>query len=100
MNNRKKNLSTGSCKEKNQIVGEEKYCLRLQGRRNQTGNRGVIAPPDFVKSANRIPTRSSRLCPPYYYSPTKIFKPSYGPGLVKKKRQKGLSSSIGTYAIR
>ena len=96
VNNRKKNLSTGSCKEKNQIVGEEKNCLRLQGRRNRSGRGGDIAQPDFVRSVNPIPTRKSRLCPPYYYSTSYIFKPSYGPGLVKKGKKGSQAQLVHT----
>ena len=53
----------------------------LQGWRNRGGGGrggGVCFPPspDFDRSVNPLSTRGGRLCPPNYYSPLQIFKPS------------------------
>ena len=37
------------------------------------------APPIFGRSVNPISTRGSRLCPPKYYEPPRIFRPCDGP---------------------
>ena len=34
------------------------------------------AHPDFGRSVNPISTKGDRLCPPHYYSPSQILKPS------------------------
>ena len=40
---------------------------------------GAIVPPIFGWSVNPISTKGGRLCPPFYYLPFQIFRPSYGP---------------------
>ena len=37
----------------------------------------------FDRSVKPISTRVSRLCPPHYYLPPWIFRPSYGPAAGK-----------------
>ena len=54
-------------------------CLcKLQARRKR-GAEGALAPPVFGRTVNPISTRGSRLCPPQYYEPPRIFRPCDGP---------------------
>ena len=51
------------------------------------GAGGAIASPDFGRSVNPIPTRGwVILCPPHYYSPPRIFRPSFGPARDRLNR--------------
>ena len=50
-----------------------------------TGRTGGAIPPDFGRSVNPIQTKGGGiLCPPYYWLPTQIFRPSYGPALQQE----------------
>ena len=92
MNNRNVLIFLG-----NQLLKQE--CIFHWSRsRRQRGNRGkfdiacrpvvsgcagcAMAHPDFGRSINPIATRGDRLCPPYYYWHTRIFRPSDGPEYV------------------
>ena len=59
------------------LRSEDHSYITVQARRKR-GARGAVAPPVFSRTVNPISTRGSRLCPPQYYEPPRIFRPCDG----------------------
>jgi hypothetical protein len=73
---------SGGCMYQHKILDESKTffgnVVNGQARRKR-GAEGALAPPVFGRTVNPISTRGSRLCPPQYYEPPRIFRPCDGP---------------------
>ena len=73
----------------------------LQGCRSRWGPGGTRGPDptDFGRSVNPIQTRRVRLCLPHYkLPPSRMFHPSYGPGLAVRHRAIGSKAHISKSA--
>ena len=69
----------------------EKFVLKI-ARPVARGGWGGYSPPVFSRTVKPISTRGSRLCPPQYYEPPRIFRPCDGP-VVEYVRRALMSST-------